>query len=39
MASYSSPDEKLHNDRFKIITENQNFKRKLPKSIANYTNK
>ena len=38
-ASDSSTDEESHNDRFKIITENEKFKWKLPKSMANYTNK
>ena len=38
-ASNSSTDEESHNDRFKIITENEKFKWKLPKSMANYTNK
>ena len=38
-ASDSSTDEESHNDRFKIITENEKFKWKLTKSMANYTNK
>ena len=38
-ASDSCTDEELHNDRFKIITENEKFKWKLPKSMANYANK
>ena len=38
-ASDSSTDEESHNDRFKIITENEKFKWKLPKSMANYANK
>ena len=38
-ASNSSTDEESHNDRFKIITENEKFKWKLPKSMANYANK
>ena len=35
----SSTKEESHNDRFKIITENEKFKWKLPKSRANYANK
>ena len=38
-ASDSSTNEESHNDRFKIITENEKFKWKLPKSMANYANK
>ena len=38
-ASDSSTDEESHNDRFKIIIENEKFKWKLPKSMANYANK
>ena len=38
-ASDSSTDEESHNDRFKIITENEKFKWKLPRSMANYANK
>ena len=38
-ASNSSIDEESHNGRFKIITENEKFKWKLPKSMANYANK
>ena len=38
-ASDSSTDEESHNDRFKIIIENEKFKWKLPKSKANYVNK
>ena len=38
-ASNSSTDEESHNDRFKIITENEKFKWKLPKSMANYPQK
>ena len=37
--SDSSTDEESHNDSFKISTENEKFKRKLPKSMANYANK
>ena len=37
--SDSNTDEESHNDRFKIITENEKFKWKLPKSVANYANK
>ena len=39
IANDSSTDEESHNDRFKIITENEKFKWKLPKCMANYTNK
>ena len=38
-ASDWNSDEESHNDRFKIITENERFKWKLPKSMANYANK
>ena len=38
-ASDSGTDEESHNDRFKIITENEKFKWKLLKSMANYANK
>ena len=38
-ASDSSTDKESDNNRFKIITENEKFKWKLPKSMANYTNK
>ena len=37
--SDSSTDEKSHNDRFKIITENEKFEWKLLKSMANYATK
>ena len=38
-ASDFSTDEESHNDRFKIITQNDKFKWKLPKSMANYADK
>ena len=38
-ASDSSTNEESHNDMFKIITENEKFKCKLPKSMANDANK
>ena len=38
-ASDSSTDDESHNDWFKIITENEKFKWKLPKSMANYASK
>ena len=38
-ANDSNIDEESHNDRFKIIAENERFKWKLPKSMANYANK
>ena len=38
-ASDSSTNEESHNDMFKIITENEKFKWKVPKSMANYANK
>ena len=38
-ASDSSTDEESHHHRFKIITENEKFKWKLPKTMANYANK
>ena len=38
-AGESSTDEESHNGRFKIITENEKFKWKLPKSMENYANK
>ena len=39
-ASGLSADEESHNDRFiRIITENEKFKWKLPKSMVNYANK
>ena len=37
-ASDSSTDEESHNDRFKIITENEKFKWNLVRSMANYAN-
>ena len=39
IASDSSTDEESHNVMFKIVTENEKFKWKLPKSMANYANK
>ena len=38
-ASDSSTDKESHNDRFEIISENEKFKWKLPKCIANCSNK
>ena len=38
-ASDSSNDEESHKDRFKIVSENEKLKWKLPKSMANYANK
>ena len=37
--SDSSTDEESYNDRFKIITDNEKLKWKLPKSMVNYVNK
>ena len=38
-ASDASIDEESRNGRLSIITENEKFKWKLPKSMANYVNK